>query len=59
MEDNRHPREQVRAAIQKLRDKHPTDLLTLNDAVAIDQLCDDGQDDIGVEDEVQWAEGDE
>lgn len=53
MANDGRPREQVGAAIQKLSSKNPTALLSLDDdAVAIDQLCNDGQDDIGVEDEV-------
>lgn len=36
MENEKHPREDVRASIKKLRDNQPTPVLTLDDVIGID-----------------------
>lgn len=55
MENDKHPREEVRTAIKKLGDKYPSALLSLDDVSGIHELCEEGQMDDD-DAEVQWAE---
>lgn len=57
MENAQHPREQVIASINRLKEKHPKELLTIEDLAAVVVMtADDDQEGGNYEDDAQWAE---
>lgn len=58
--NDKHPREEVTAAIRRLKENHPAALLSTTDLDAIQSMCsNDNEEPATVEDDVQWADDDD
>lgn len=56
--NQKHPRDEVTAAINKLKNKHPRALLTVEDLAFITELYDDNDKEESGEEQAEWAEDD-
>lgn len=58
LENEEHPMDEVQVAIKKLTDKQPTEILPFDDVMGTEEMCEDGQEEVEANEEVQWDEDD-